>query len=343
VDERTSFDLREGDELFSRDDRPLGRIADVGWNFLDVSTGIFGFRHLYVPSSAIDHVDRPERRIYLNLDHDQVPTEAWGQRPVEAGATSDVAAVDAVVIEGATTPTMAGTMPTAAPVAPAPPVPPSPPVPSEKTMGPSEAVTRGSSAPAPTRPPMEGLIEESAEVGAGSDQTELLTGLETETTLPEAVTSTGSGAGAEPATAMGVEYRSTPSELTFEQVRGRMLFDRDGHAIGHLEGRETGYFDVQTPVVDLGPTLYVPPDAITHCTRFGCYLRIPLEEIPARGWNQVPAEALAPSSPGAPARSTADETLDMAAPSPAESDGEGVRIPYFEDEEAARRFREGAP
>lgn len=138
------------------------------------------------------------------------------------------------------------------------------------------------------------------------------------------------GAGAGPmAGTMPSATAGRPSQTSFgrQDLVGKMVYSRDNHALGEVKKAEMGYVEIATPVVEIGPTLYVPYDAFTHCSPHGCHLNASLGEIQAKRWNEVPSTILrADAHPGISSGS-------------AESSGENdVRIPYFDAGESARRF-----
>lgn len=118
-------------------------------------------------------------------------------------------------------------------------------------------------------------------------------------------------------------------------LAGRLVFSRDDHALGKVKGFTQGHVEVEAPTLDIGPTLYVPYDALGYCTPAGCYLRYTLEQMAASGWNQVPTAVYAgeqASSTSGPA--TAGDSGLAAGGSESELD---LQIPYFVTEEEARR------
>lgn len=129
----------------------------------------------------------------------------------------------------------------------------------------------------------------------------------------------------------GPAEAAPPSSYAPSDLVGKMVFSGDGHALGDVRKVEEHYVEIATPVVELGPTMYVPYPAFQFCTPRGCYLRQPLDALPALDWNTPPASILeADTRPG----------LTPGAPAPERPRANGIEIPYLPNEDAVSRFRE---
>lgn len=141
------------------------------------------------------------------------------------------------------------------------------------------------------------------------------------------------GAGAAPPAGTmpgGVAEAATPTSFAPSDLVGKMVFSGDGHALGEVRKVEEQFIEVATPVVELGPTMYVPYPAFQFCTQRGCYLRQPLDALSALDWNTPPASILeADAHPG----------LAVGGPAPARRPASEIQIPYLPDEDAVSRFR----
>lgn len=132
-------------------------------------------------------------------------------------------------------------------------------------------------------------------------------------------------------------------------VQGKTLVDVDGREIGNVNNIGSNYLEVPTGLLNLGPTLYVPFTAISHCTPSKCFLNMPLGEIQQQGWNQRPNEGMVGrgAAPGTPMPSPAPtapprNTGDMAGAF--SNSGRGsetpTRIPVYSEELAVNRQRQ---
>jgi len=132
-----------------------------------------------------------------------------------------------------------------------------------------------------------------------------------------------------------VPIQPLPTFLGRSDLEGRLVFSRDDHSLGKVKRFTQGHVEVEAPTLDVGPTLYVPYDALGYCTPAGCYLRYTLEQTAASGWNQIPTAVYAgehASSTSGPA--TAGDSGVTAGGSESERD---LQIPFFATEEEARR------
>jgi hypothetical protein len=154
-----------------------------------------------------------------------------------------------------------------------------------------------------------------------------------------------------PAAIPGGTAPPTPSTWIGPQdVLGKTLVDEDGREIGNINNAGAEYFEVPTGLLNLGPTLYVPFTAISHCTADKCYLNVPIGQIEQQGWNRRPTEAMVGrgAAPGAPIPSAPPLTPignfppgnvgpTIGAPMSAEVE-QPVPIPINAEEPEARRF-----
>jgi hypothetical protein len=76
--DRSQF--RRGLDVFDRDGNKLGDIADVGSDYLQLSTGFLGLgHHLYFPFSLIEQVD--DRGVHLNAAKEEIAARDWTHPP----------------------------------------------------------------------------------------------------------------------------------------------------------------------------------------------------------------------------------------------------------------------
>ncbi len=96
----TPEELR-GKELYTSDNRDIGRVAGVGPDYLEVTTGIAGLgNRLFVPIDAIDRCTRD--RCYANVSYDRLQSMGWNQPrriaaaggPMPAGRTYRIPLVE---------------------------------------------------------------------------------------------------------------------------------------------------------------------------------------------------------------------------------------------------------
>jgi uncharacterized protein (TIGR02271 family) len=93
------YQYRQGADVYSSDGQKIGDIADVGSNYLHVSTGFLGLGgDLYIPFSAVSRVE--DDKVYLNVSKDRVTSMGWTEKPAER-------------VEAGAAPTYVGTMPAA--------------------------------------------------------------------------------------------------------------------------------------------------------------------------------------------------------------------------------------
>jgi hypothetical protein len=71
-------DLKPGWDVVTNDGHRLGRIREVGQQFVEVSGGYFSAA-IYVPASAIANVEN--EIVYLNLARVEVDVMGWEQPP----------------------------------------------------------------------------------------------------------------------------------------------------------------------------------------------------------------------------------------------------------------------
>jgi hypothetical protein len=71
-------DLQPGWEVVANDGHRIGRIRDVGQQYVEVSAGIFS-GPLFVPASAIANVET--ETVHLNVARSEVDAMGWQQPP----------------------------------------------------------------------------------------------------------------------------------------------------------------------------------------------------------------------------------------------------------------------
>lgn len=71
-------DLQRGWDVVTNDDHRLGRIRDVGQQFVEVSGGFLSAT-IYVPASAIANVEH--ETVHLNVARGEVDAMGWEQPP----------------------------------------------------------------------------------------------------------------------------------------------------------------------------------------------------------------------------------------------------------------------
>lgn len=154
-----------------------------------------------------------------------------------------------------------------------------------------------------------------------------------------------------PAAIPGGVGRPTPSTWVGPQeVMGKTLVDIDGREIGNISNIGSNFFEVPTGLLNLGPTLFVPFTAISHCTRSKCFLNMPVGEIESMHWNQRPTEGMvgrgaAPGTP-MPSQPTTSQPMPPRAPAGATNElagaemGQVMRIPVYEEELEVNRQRQ---
>ncbi len=145
-------------------------------------------------------------------------------------------------------------------------------------------------------------------------------------------------AGAAGATMAGSTPSAAPAQpmsktVTPEDVRGHNLCDVNGKQIGSISGVGRNYFHVVTGLLGLGQDLYVPIDAVDHCSRSCCYLNITADEVRSRDWTTRPAAEMTAGTERAAAAGRPAETPRAAA-------GTVYRIPLREEEIEVHRHRE---
>jgi uncharacterized protein (TIGR02271 family) len=156
-----------------------------------------------------------------------------------------------------------------------------------------------------------------------------------------------------PAAIPGGTATPTPSTWVGPQdVMGKTLVDADGREIGNINNVGANYFEVPTGLLNLGPTLYVPFTAISHCTANRCYLNLPSGQIERQGWNQRPTEGMVgrgaapgtPMSSPSPVTATEDTLPTNAGAMTGATMNAGVeqpfRIPVYSEDFDVRRRRE---
>jgi hypothetical protein len=74
-------DLQPGWDVVTNDDHRLGRIRDVGQQFVEVSGGFLSAT-IYVPASAIANVEH--ETVHLNVARGEVDAMGWEQPPRSA-------------------------------------------------------------------------------------------------------------------------------------------------------------------------------------------------------------------------------------------------------------------
>lgn len=114
--------------------------------------------------------------------------------------------------------------------------------------------------------------------------------------------------------------------LSPQQLQGKTLYAWNGDKIGDVSGVGPNYVDVPTGILDLGPNLYVPFNAIDYCDRKGCYVNATMDQIKNMNWSQKPTFTTATTN--APAAGTFAQGA------------EAMRVPLYEEELEARRHRE---
>ena len=89
----TNYDqIQAGWSALGSDGDKIGDIEEVGQNYLLVTKGLIFPKDLYIPQSAIGHVDTDEGQVHLNVEKSQVDDMGWNEPP-QAGdwATGGVA------------------------------------------------------------------------------------------------------------------------------------------------------------------------------------------------------------------------------------------------------------
>ncbi len=143
----------------------------------------------------------------------------------------------------------------------------------------------------------------------------------------------GTFAGTMPAAAeSGAGLRTIPQQLS-----GYSLYSSDDHEIGKIYDQGPNYAHVRTGLFGLGGELYVPLNAIDHCTEDRCYLNVPADRISSMGWNRMPAEGAAAGY--AAAAPPVQREVTEAAPRPVEKEEER-RIPLRDEEIEVHKHRE---
>lgn len=71
-------DLQPGWEVFGNDGHRVGRVREVGQNYVRASTVSLG-TDIYVPASAIANVEN--KVVYLNVPQGNVADMGWGHPP----------------------------------------------------------------------------------------------------------------------------------------------------------------------------------------------------------------------------------------------------------------------
>jgi uncharacterized protein (TIGR02271 family) len=83
--------IEEGLDLYSRDEQPIGHIAEINPDFMLVEARSMGEEYLYVPRDAEERTEG--NHVYLNVDLADVTSQGWSQAP-EGWTESDRSAWD---------------------------------------------------------------------------------------------------------------------------------------------------------------------------------------------------------------------------------------------------------
>jgi uncharacterized protein (TIGR02271 family) len=153
---------------------------------------------------------------------------------------------------------------------------------------------------------------------------------------PSEAARTGTSAAAATGAAMAGSMAGAPhvygSTISAQEAVGHNLCDVNRKQIGNISSAGPTYFHVITGMLGLGQDLFVPIDAVDHCSKDCCYLGIAAEEIQGRGWTTRPAEVT--TTPRAMETGARPSDLGLEA-------GRGVyRIPLREEEIEISRHRE---
>jgi len=149
----------------------------------------------------------------------------------------------------------------------------------------------------------------------------------------EAAAASAAGAAVAGATPPAAPAKPMGQTVTPEDVRGHNLCDVNGKPIGSISGIGRNYFHVVTGLLGLGQDLYVPIDAVDHCSSSCCYLNITTDELRSRDWTTRPAAETIPATERAATAGRPAETT----PGPS---GTVYRIPLREEEIEIHRHRE---
>ena len=68
-----------GDEVFSADDKKLGKVVAVDARFLTVEHGLIGKSQFFIPTSAVNA--RNDGKVYLTVAKDAVAGMGWDALP----------------------------------------------------------------------------------------------------------------------------------------------------------------------------------------------------------------------------------------------------------------------
>jgi uncharacterized protein (TIGR02271 family) len=86
--------IEPGWDVYSMDDQKVGSVDSVVSNYILAHKGFFFPKDLYIPLSAVDHIEG--RRVYLSVLKDSVEDQPWDIPPTETTSTTvaDVGRVD---------------------------------------------------------------------------------------------------------------------------------------------------------------------------------------------------------------------------------------------------------
>jgi uncharacterized protein (TIGR02271 family) len=132
------------------------------------------------------------------------------------------------------------------------------------------------------------------------------------------------------ATGAAHQYGST---ISTQEAVGHNMCDINGKQVGNISSVGPTYFHVITGMLGLGQDLFVPIDAVDHCSKDCCFLGIVADEIQGRGWTTRPVSEA----------TTEQRTMESGARTSdlAPEAARGVyRIPLREEEIEISRHRE---
>ncbi len=76
------FDLstiHKGSDVYCSDDKKIGDVSEITTEYIHVKKGFLFTKDLYIPASAVDHVEHD--KVYLNVPCDRVESFNWNQPP----------------------------------------------------------------------------------------------------------------------------------------------------------------------------------------------------------------------------------------------------------------------
>ena len=79
--------ISSGWEVYGSDNDKIGTVDEVGPNYVVVRKGLIFTKDVFVPHSAIDHLDTQQTRIFLNVPKGRIDEMGWDDVPGDAGWT----------------------------------------------------------------------------------------------------------------------------------------------------------------------------------------------------------------------------------------------------------------